>query len=156
MDDPGTRIDRLDAAGDTPGFLADAVMPAQFFPARCGAAAVEPVMRLMSAILIDAVRCLQRNFETHDPSRQQEFREAQSWIFDDIENGPFAFEEVFDTLGIGVSAAGLISGSRSYIHRRRRLREVVPLFSALAGAILQCCYSSIEPLLFASRSAMIF
>jgi hypothetical protein len=106
--------------------------------------------------VIHEVRCFQRNFEAHNSSRQQEFRKAQSWIFDDIENGPIAFEELCDTLGIGVGAAGLISGSRSYIHRRRRLREVVPLFSARAGAILQCCYSSIEPLLFASRSAMIF
>jgi hypothetical protein len=101
MDDPGTRIDRLDAAGDTPGFRADAMLPAQFFSARRGAAAVEPVMRLMSAILIDAVRCFQHNFVAPDRHQRLEFREAQSWIFDDQGTGPFSFEAVCDTLGIG-------------------------------------------------------
>jgi hypothetical protein len=73
-------------------------------------------MRPMFAILIDAVRCFQRNFEVHHPDSRQEFREAQLWIFDDTGNGPFSFEEVCYTLGIGVSAAGLISGSGSYVH----------------------------------------
>ena len=101
MDNPGTLIDRMDPAGDELTFRADALMPAQFFPARRGSAAVAPIMRLMSAILIDAVRCFKRNFEAHNPSRQRKFRKAQSWIFDDIENEPLAFEEVCDTLGIG-------------------------------------------------------
>jgi hypothetical protein len=100
MDDPGTRIDPIERAGDELWFRADAVMPAQFYPARRGSAAVEPIMRLMTGLLIDAVRCFQRTFEAHHPDRRQEFREAQLWIFDDMGTGPFSFEHVCDTLGI--------------------------------------------------------
>jgi hypothetical protein len=100
MDDPRMRIDPMGPAGDELSFNADAILPAQFYPARRGAASVEPIMRLMAGILIDAVRCFQRNFAAHHPDRRQEFREAQFWIFDDMGTGPFAFEEVCNTLGI--------------------------------------------------------
>jgi hypothetical protein len=100
MDDPGTRIDPMGPVGDELVFRADAVMPAQFYSARRGSASVEPIMRLMAGILIDAVRCFQRNFEAHHPSRRQELREAYLWIFDDMGNGPFSFDEVCNTLGI--------------------------------------------------------
>jgi hypothetical protein len=98
MDNPGTLIDRMDPAGDELRFRADALMPAQFFPARLGCGRADHASDV--AILIDAVR-FKRNFEAHNPSRQRKFRKAQSWIFDDIENEPLAFEEVCDTLGIG-------------------------------------------------------
>jgi hypothetical protein len=100
MDHPGTRIDPKRPAVDELSFLADAVMPAQFYPARLGSASAEPIMRLMSGILIDAVRSFQRNFEAHHLGRRQEFREARLWIFDDTGNGPFSFAEVCNTLGI--------------------------------------------------------
>ena len=51
----------MDTAGDE--LRADALMPAQFYPARRGSASVEPIMRLMGGILADAVRSFQRNFE---------------------------------------------------------------------------------------------
>jgi hypothetical protein len=47
-----------------------------------GAASVEPIRRLMAGILIDAVRCFQRNFEARSSDRRQKFREARVWIFD--------------------------------------------------------------------------
>ena len=99
MDDPVTRIESTsDTAGDE--LRADAVMPAQFYPARRGSASVEPIMRLMGGILADAVRTFQRNFEAKSPSRRQEFREARFWIFHDKADGPFSFEDVCDALGI--------------------------------------------------------
>ena len=100
MSDPGIRIDSTGPAGDEISFRADAVMPAQFYPARRGAASVEPIMRLMAGILIDAVRCFQRNFEARGSDRRQEFREAQFWIFDDQANGPFSFQCVCESLEI--------------------------------------------------------
>jgi len=100
MDNPGVRIDPIGPAGDELSFRADAVMPVQFYPARRGAASVEPIMRLMGGILIDAVRCFQRNFEARHPNRRQEFREAQFWIFDDKGNGPFSFQCVCDSVGV--------------------------------------------------------
>jgi hypothetical protein len=100
MSDPGIRIDPAGPAGDELSFRADAVMPAQFYPARRGAASVEPIMRLMAGILIDAVRCFQHSFEARRSDRRQEFSEAQFWIFDDKGNGPFSFECVCDSLEI--------------------------------------------------------
>jgi hypothetical protein len=99
MDDAVTRIDStIVTAGDE--LRADAVMPAQFYPARRGSASVEPIMRLMGGILADAVRCFQRNLDAKSASRRQEFREARFWIFHDKADGPFSFEEVCDALGI--------------------------------------------------------
>jgi hypothetical protein len=100
MSDPGIRIDPTGPASDELSFRADAVMPAQFYPARRGAASVEPIMRLMAGILIDAVRCFQRSFEAPGSDRRQEFREAQFWIFDDKANGPFSFQCVCESLEI--------------------------------------------------------
>ncbi len=99
MDDAVMRIESTtDTAGDE--LRADAVMPAQFYPARRGTAEVEPIMRLMGGILADAVRTFQRNFEAKNPIKRQEFREARFWIFHDKTDGPFSFEDVCDALGI--------------------------------------------------------
>lgn len=117
MDDSGTRIDAIGRAGDELSYLADAVLPTQFYPARRGSASVEPIMRLMAGILIDAVRCFQRNFEAPHPSRRLEFREAQFWIFDDRGNGPFSFQSVCDSLEIDPH------GLRNWIVRWQRNRR---------------------------------
>ena len=122
MHDPGTRMDTTridpgDPASDDLSFRADAVMPAQFYPDRPGSASVEPIMRLMAGILIDAVRCFQNNFEARHPSRRQEFREARLWIFDDRETGPFSFRSVCDSLE--VDSRGL----RNWIVRWREERR---------------------------------
>ena len=101
MYEPSTRIDttRIDpAASDDLSFRADALMPAQFYPARRGSASVEPIMRLMAGVLIDAVRSYQNNFEARHASRRQEFREARLWIFDNKGAGPFSFRSVCDSL----------------------------------------------------------
>src|SRR5216684_1546354 len=117
MSDPGIRIDPVAPAGDELSFRADAVMPAQFYPARRGAASVEPIMRLMAGILIDAVRCFQHSFEVGRSDRRQEFREAQFWIFDDKGNGPFSFQNVCDSLEIDPG------GLRNWIVRSQKDRR---------------------------------
>jgi hypothetical protein len=100
MYDPATRINSASSAGEDLSFRADAVMPAQFYPARRGSASVEPIKRLMAGILVDAVRCFQNNFEARHRSRRQEFREARFWIFDDRGAGPFSFQSVCDALEV--------------------------------------------------------
>jgi|SRR5580698_8573243 hypothetical protein len=100
MSDPDTRIDPTGAAGEELSFSANAFMPAQFYPVRRHAGSLEPIMRLMARILIDAVRCFQRHFAARESNRRQEFREAKSWIFDDTRNGPFCFLDVCDWLEI--------------------------------------------------------
>jgi hypothetical protein len=99
MENTGAQIDStMGSAGDD--LRGDAVMPAQFFPARRGSASVEPIMRLMGGILADAVRSFQRNFEAQGASRRQEFKEARHWIFDAKEDGPFSFEDICEALDI--------------------------------------------------------
>ena len=103
MDDQGMQIDssgRTQMGQVDEDFRAGPIMPAQFYPPRRGSAEVEPIMRLMGAMLIDAVRCFQRNFETRLPSARNEFRESQFWIFDDKADGPFSFESVCAALQI--------------------------------------------------------
>src|SRR5258708_10609300 len=98
MDDAVTRIDAtIGTAGDE--FRADAVMPAQFYPARRSSASVEPIMRLMSGILADAVRSFQRNFEAQTARRREEFKEARHWIFQKGD-GPFSFKDICEALDI--------------------------------------------------------
>jgi hypothetical protein len=98
MDYAGTRIEPVSSAGDD--LRADALMPAQFYPARRGSAEIEPIMRLMGGILADAVRCFQRNLGATSPGRRQEFREARTWIFRAKADGPFSFEDVCEALEI--------------------------------------------------------
>ena len=117
MDYPATQIDSMGPAGDELSIRADSIMPAQFYPARPGSASIEPVMRLMAGILIDAVRCFQRNFEARQRERRREFRKAQSWIFDDKEDGPFSFRWVCDSLEI--DPFGLRKGIVRWQQKRR-------------------------------------
>jgi len=81
-------------------FQSEAVLPAQFFDERQGSGALKPLSCLMHAILIDAVRCYQVNFDARRPSKKQEFSEARGWLFHDEDNGPFSFRKVCDELEI--------------------------------------------------------
>jgi len=67
-------------------------LPAQFYGARRGSAAVEPVKRLMMAVLVDAIRCYQRNFATVTLRKRREFMEVQDWLFKDRNDGLFSFD----------------------------------------------------------------
>ena len=97
---PATQIGTTGPAGDALLSQGDGILPAQFYPARRGSASVEPILRLMAAILSDAMRCFQRNFAARHAHGRREFREAQFWIFQDKGNGPFSFEDVCHALGI--------------------------------------------------------
>jgi len=94
------RIDAAGTASDNLSFLSEAILPAQFYPHRRGSASVETIMRLMSGILIDAIRCFQNNIDARRPRGRREFMEARVWIFDDEGIGPFSFRSVCDSLEI--------------------------------------------------------
>jgi hypothetical protein len=81
-----------------------AVLPLQFYGARRGTSEVEPLRRLMVAMLVDAVRCFQTKFETRQSARRQEFAEVRSWIFSDADDGPFSLRAVCDALEIDPKA----------------------------------------------------
>ena len=89
-----------DPAGYELSFQSDAVLPEQFFHGRQGSGALKPFSRLMHAILIDAVRCYQVNFDARRPSKKQQFSEARGWLFHDEDSGPFSLRKVCDALEI--------------------------------------------------------
>ena len=60
----------------------------QFFHERQGGGALKPFSRLMHAILIDAVRCYQMNFDACCLLKKQQFSEARGWLFHDEDSGP--------------------------------------------------------------------
>jgi hypothetical protein len=71
----------------------------------------------MAGILLDAVRCFQRHFDARESNRRQEFREAKSWIFEDMGNGPFSFLDICDWLEVDPH------GLRDWIIRRQQDRH---------------------------------
>jgi hypothetical protein len=81
-----------------------ALLPLQFYGPRRGTSEIEPLRRLMVAMLVDAVRCFQTKFETHQPARRQEFAEVRSWIFSEADDGPFSFKAVCDAIGLDPAA----------------------------------------------------
>ena len=81
-----------------------AVLPSQFYGPRRGTLESEPLRRLMSSMLIDAVRCYQTKFKKHQSGRRQEFAEVQSWLFSGRDDGPFSFRAVCDELEIDPEA----------------------------------------------------
>jgi hypothetical protein len=83
---------------------AQAILPLQFYGARRGTSEIEPLRRLMVAMLVDAIRCFQTGFETRQPAKRQEFTEARSWIFSDADDGPFSFRTVCDALEVDPEA----------------------------------------------------
>ena len=81
-----------------------AVLPLQFYGPRRGTLESDPRRRLMSAMLIDAVRSYQAKFKKHQSGRRQEFAEVQSWLFSCRDDGPFSFRAVCDELEIDPEA----------------------------------------------------
>jgi hypothetical protein len=69
----------------------EGILPFQFFGNRRSIRSIEPLRRLMVAMLVDAVRLFQTKFEARQPSTRQEFAEVQRWIFSDDETGMFSF-----------------------------------------------------------------
>jgi hypothetical protein len=83
---------------------AQALLPVQFYAARRGTSEIEPLRRLMTAMLVDAVRCFQAKFESRQPATRQEFAEARSWIFSDQDDGAFSFRAVCEALEVDAGA----------------------------------------------------
>jgi hypothetical protein len=53
----------------------------QFFEGRSKNQALEPIKRLMLAVLTDAVRCYQVGADAQKISCRRAFREAEEWLF---------------------------------------------------------------------------
>lgn len=81
-------------------FELEVILPSQFFEGRKKNEALEPVRRLMLAVLIDAVRCYQEGIDAPKTSCRRTFREAEEWLFRAKAGGPFSFENVCWTLDL--------------------------------------------------------
>jgi hypothetical protein len=81
-------------------YEAGSILPSQFFNGRKKNEAEEPLKRLMLAVLADAVRCYQTDFDMRATSRRRAFLEAQQWLFGAKADGPFSFENVCYVLDI--------------------------------------------------------
>jgi hypothetical protein len=78
----------------------EGILPFQFFGNRRSIRSIEPLRRLMVAMLVDAVRLFQAKFEARQPSTRQEFAEVQGWIFSDDQTGMFSFRPMCEALEI--------------------------------------------------------
>ena len=63
---------------DSALFQDSGIVPAQFYPHRRGAAEIDPIKRLMTAMLVDAVQCSQ----ARESQRIKKVSEALTWIFE--------------------------------------------------------------------------
>ena len=81
-------------------FESESILPSQFFQERNQNEALDPIKRLMLAVLTDAVHCYQVGFDAQKISRRRAFREAQEWLFRTTSDGPFSFENVCCVLDI--------------------------------------------------------
>lgn len=86
-------------SSDSP-FETESILPSQFFEGRNKNEALEPIKRLMLAVLTDAVHCYQVGFDGQKISRRRAFREAEEWLFRSTSDGPFSLDNVCGVLDI--------------------------------------------------------
>ena len=95
------------------------IVPAQFYPHRRGAAETEPIRRLMTAMLVDAVQCFQAG--ELQMVKRKEVWEARIWIFGRYADLPFSFVNVCAELGVSPHRI-----RRQLLHAGARPRRVRP------------------------------
>jgi hypothetical protein len=136
MADMFARFNQTDGY-DTEFSQTEAILPFQFYGDRRRDAANEPLKRLLVAMLVEGVRCFQTGSGAHRPAQRRDFAEAHSWIFSDVDDGPFSFRAVCEALEIDTQALrrGLLrweekklSGEKPRIVRR----SAVPIRTRMA------------------------
>ena len=94
-----TLLARLDDPAIERGLFHDiGIVPAQFYPGRRDAAQTEPMRKLMTAILVDAVQCYRVG--QRQTVKGTEALEACTWIFGNYAELPFSFTNVCTELGL--------------------------------------------------------
>lgn len=128
-------------------FEPESILPSQFFEGRKKNDALEPLKRLMLAVLTDAVRCYQIGCAAPTASRRRAFLEAEEWLFRAKADGPFSFESVCCALDIAPDylrhmlhrwQAQRVRGVRVALVRRSSVMTSVkqPTVASLAALIL--------------------
>jgi len=77
-----TQINVPASIGDDLLFQSNAVLPQQLFHERRGSRELEPITRLLYAVLLDAVRCYELNFIMGRRSKNRDFLEAREWAIE--------------------------------------------------------------------------
>ena len=85
---------------DRSPLVPDVLTPAQYYPERRGEGAIQPLKRLMMAVLEDALRCFRNHASATDGRRNLQSLEAEEWFCDTRREAPFSFESVCETLGV--------------------------------------------------------
>jgi hypothetical protein len=83
---------------------AEVLLPVQFQAGRSAGTTIEPLRRLMVALLIDAIRCVQTKSDARQHARRQDCAEARSWIFSDDDRAVFSFKATCAALDIDPNA----------------------------------------------------
>jgi hypothetical protein len=79
---------------------AGVLLPVQFHDRSNSASSGEPLRRLMVAMLLDAIKCVQTTFDARLPARRQNYGDARSWLLPDDDKPVFSFKAVCDALDI--------------------------------------------------------
>lgn len=107
-------------------FEPDILLPIQYFAAlkrkkySCGE------HRLLIAIMQDAIECFQKHIHARDSKRRQLYVDAEVWITDLEDEGPFSFTNICELLGMNPDylRLGLLDWrDRERARRRARLVE---------------------------------
>jgi hypothetical protein len=111
------------------------LMPAQFADLIRRNNAIEGEMKLLMAVLEDAIRCYLRNVETDERQHRREFIEVANWFRGKEGRGPagiFSFESLCDALGLDphrlLARLGIMT-IRDLPSRRHQMRRHRPLSS---------------------------
>jgi hypothetical protein len=91
---------RIEESGDRTELAPDHMLPVQFTELLLRPAVQRPELRLMAAVLEDAIRSFCRNAGSRGLRGQRLFRETAAWFASDDVSWPFAFENVCDALAL--------------------------------------------------------
>ena len=98
-------------------FAPQIITPGQYFDWRRPSSELDPIKRLMMAMLSDAVRCYRNVDMARTKCERRLFQEAELWLFDERCDGLFSFERVSEELGF--DAQFLRRGLREWRWRRQ-------------------------------------
>jgi hypothetical protein len=111
------------------------LMPAQYADLVRRNHTLEGELKLLMAVLEDAIRCYLRNVDAKDGERRREFVEVRNW-FESTVTGPagiFSFENLCEALGIephrllarlGIMTIGDLPSRRYQMRRHRALSSL--------------------------------
>ncbi len=84
-------------------FQPDPVLPAQYFATFRRKIPLEPEIKLMFAVLEDAIMCFYKYALARNGRSERLFREAEDWILEQNGDWLFSFENICSTLGLDPS-----------------------------------------------------